>query len=186
MLVSGAVSAQDAQKPAPVQVSPEAAPAAPEEGGPPPLNSPWRSYDFDLPFDRLKAEVFTLIRGDGLTLQSPDDASGPFLTGLIAFDDKRFNASVSVPPPRASAKYPYFQLIEMRAGRYGLEGRLTPIAASRTRLELRAMLEIQAMDKKENHLRWVPRYSNGTVEQDFFNRLNLAILAANSSPQPAR
>jgi hypothetical protein len=149
---------------------------APEEGGPPPVSSPWQSWQFNGSLEKVRSELLALCREDGLAPDHEDPKSGSFRTGMVEFNDKKFGVDVSVPPPKASPKYPYFQLNDMTAGRYGLEARLSPGASGQTHLDLRALLEIQGMDQKIRAMRWIPRISNGEVERYYFTRLALRLL----------
>jgi hypothetical protein len=151
-----------------------------QDDGPPKVNSPWKTWQFNGPPEKVRSELFSLIQEQGLTLTRQDTKEGTFVTDLIEFDDKKFGVDVSVPPPKAGPKYPYFQLNSMTSGKYGLEGRLRPISAEQSRLDLRALLEIRGMDQSIRAMRWVPRISNGEVERFFFTRL--AFRLRNSSP----
>jgi len=169
-------------------------PAAPDleegkvtEGDVPPLiSSPWRSWHFGAPLDRVRSELLSLLKEDGLTIVEEDRAAGNLLTDKIQFDSKRFGVDVSIPPPKAGPKYPWFQMNAMTSGRYGLEGKVSTLGPGQTGVDLRAVLEIQGMDQKIRAMRWVPRYSNGTVEQHYFSRLGFRLIpppSGESSPR---
>jgi len=164
--------------------TPEAEP--PQEAGPPRVSSPWRNGIFDAPLERVRAELRALMTEDGLALTGEEKSDGSFATGLVEFDDKKFGADVSVPPPQLSNKYPYVQMRSMTSGRYGLEGRLVEESPDRTRLDLRALLEIRGQDHKARVMRWIPRYSNGEVERNYITRLHLRLLKAPGNTPPAR
>lgn len=155
-------------------------PSAPLD--PPPVTSPWRTFQFNGTVTQVREHLEALMKEDGLTLKEQDKDKGSFLTDLVEFDEKKFGVDVSTPPPKASPKYPWFQTIEMTSGRFGLEGRLSSLGEGQTRLDLRALLEIRAMDKKIRGMRWVPRYSNGSVEQVYFTRLALSLLQPSQAP----
>ena len=161
--------------------------AVPDPEGPPPVSSPWRTWQFNGSLERVREQLEALMKEDGLAFKEQNKATGSFVTDLVEFDDKKFGVEVSIPPPKASPKYPWFQLNSMTSGRFGLEGRLSALSESQTRLDLRALLEIRAMDKKIRALRWIPRYSNGAVEQLYFTRLSMSLLQSSSTAQaPAR
>jgi hypothetical protein len=160
-------------------------PSAPLD--PPPVTSPWRAFQFNGTLQQVREHLEALLKEDGLTLKEQNKNTGSFLTDLVEFDEKKFGVDVSTPPPKASPKYPWFQTIEMTSGRFGFEGRLSPLAEGQTRLDLRALLEIRAMDKKLRGMRWVPRYSNGSIEQVYFTRLALSLLQPSPQAQaPSR
>jgi hypothetical protein len=165
--------------PASVVAAPGEQPA--EDEGPPKVTSPWRTWHFNGPSEKVRSELFSLIREQGLTLTQQDKKEGTFGTDLIEFDDKKFGVDVSIPPPKAGPKYPYFQLNVMTAGRYGLEGRLERISDEQSRLDLRAVLEIRGMDENIRAMRWIPRISNGGIERYFFTRLSFRLM----NPSPA-
>ena len=170
--------------PAQEDVTPEPVPR--QDNSPPPVSSPWRSQQFDAPLEKVRSEILALIQEDGLALVREDRKDGTFTTGLADFDGKKFGADVSIPPPKISARYPYAQTIVMTSGRYGLEGRLSRTSPVRTRLDVRALLEIRAADRKAYTTRWVPRLSNGEVERQFFTRLSLRLLKPPPGGPPAR
>jgi hypothetical protein len=155
---------------------------------PPAVSSPWRTQDFPAPLERVRSEILAMATEDGLTVQEGDKEEkkeGRFRTGLVVFDDKRFGVDVSIPPPKASPKYPFFQLNEMTSGRYGLEGRVWSLSPTQVRVDLRALLEIRGMDQKERTLRWIPRLSNGQIESNYFTRLSQRLLQiANDGSSP--
>ena len=163
--------------------TPESEP--PQSEGPPPVTSPWRNMMYAAPLERVRAELLALVAEDGLAVTREDRSDGSFATGLVEFNDKKFGVDVSVPPPKMSNKYPYAQLITMTSGRYGLEGRLAEESPGRTRLDLRALLEIRGHDHKALAMRWIPRYSNGEVERNYFTRLHLRLLKAPAEATPA-
>jgi hypothetical protein len=150
------------------------------------LSSPWRDIQFGAPLERVRAELLTLLKEDGLTVVPEETEEGRFVTDIVEFDDKKFGVDVSIPPPKLSPKYPYAQLNSMTSGRYGLEGRLRPLSAGMTRLELRANLETRGMDQKARAMRWIPRYSNGEVERSLFTRLASRILKPVPDGSPKR
>jgi len=146
---------------------------------PPEVSSPWRTQDFTAPLERVRTELLAMVAEDGLTVQEGDKKEkreGRFRTDLIAFDSKRFGVDVSIPPPKANAKYPFFQTNVMTSGRYGLEGRVWSLSPTQARVDLRALLEINGMDQKEHMLRWIPRLSNGEIESNYFTRLSQRLL----------
>ena len=144
---------------------------------PPSVSSPWQTWRFSAPPERVKAELLALFKEDGLPLESEDAAAGSLHTGRAEFDKDKFGQQdVSIPPPRASEKYPYYQLIAMTSGRLGFECKLSPLPESQTRIDLRARLEIRAYDRNRREWVWVPRYSNGLVERTYFNRLTLRLV----------
>jgi hypothetical protein len=158
-------------------------PPAPLE--PPPVTSPWRTFQFNGTPQQVRERLEALMKEDGLTVKEQNKDAGSFLTDLVEFDDKKFGVDVSIPPTKASPKYPWFQMNEMTSGRFGLEGRLSPLGEGQTRLDLRALLEIRAFDRRIHAMRWIPRYSNGSVEQVYFTRLALSLLQP-SSQAPSR
>ncbi|MCI0656113.1 MAG: hypothetical protein L0170_03480, partial [Acidobacteria bacterium] len=92
-------------------------------------------------------------------------------------DSKRFGVDISIPPPRANAKYPWLQNIAVTSGRYGLEGKLSVAGPEVTRLDLKALIEVTAMNARKGTTAWVPRFSNGTVERFYFSNLGMKLLA---------
>ncbi|PYQ14125.1 MAG: hypothetical protein DMH00_02380 [Acidobacteria bacterium] len=147
-----------------------------EETAPSPVNSPWKTWQFNAPPERVRAELLVLMKEDRLNLKEESRKDGTLLTDLVEFNDKKFGVDVSIPPPKATPKYPWFQTNEMRSGRYGLEAKLSPLGSTSTRVDLRALLQIRGMDGKIRAMRWIPRYSNGAVEQQYFTRLSLRLL----------
>jgi hypothetical protein len=157
-------------------------------GALPEVSSPWRTQDFVAPLEKVRSELLAMATEDGLTVQEGDKEEkkeGRFKTDLVEFDSNRFGVDVSIPPPKASPKYPFFQLNQMTAGRYGLEGRVWSLSPTQVRVDLRALLEIRGMDQKVRTLRWVPRLSNGEIESNYFTRLSQRLLkAANEGSSP--
>src|SRR5262249_35743629 len=148
----------------------------PEGPPPPPVSSPWQTWRFAAAPARVKSELLTLFKEDGLSLESENATAGSLLTNLAEFGKEKFGQKdVSIPPPRASEKYPYYQLIAMTSGRFGFECRLSPLPDAQTRIDLRARLEIRAFDRNRREWTWVPRYSNGIVEHSYFDRLSLRL-----------
>lgn len=155
---------------------------------PPQVSSPWRTQDFTAPLEKVRTEFLAMAAEDGLTVQEGDKEQkkeGRFMTDLVDFDSHRFGVDVSIPPPKASPKYPFFQMNSMTSGRYGLEGRVWSLSPTQVRVDLRALLEIQGMDQKEHRLRWIPRLSNGEIESNYFTRLSqrLSKIANGSAPR---
>ena len=144
---------------------------------PPPVTSPWRSWHYHAKPEQVRAALEALFKEDGLTIKEQDLKSGTFTTDLVEFNDKKFGVELSIPPPKAGAKYPWFQTNDMRSGRFGIEGKIFPAAGEDVRVDIRALLEIRGMDQKVKSMRWIPRYSNGAVEQQYFTRLSLQLLA---------
>jgi hypothetical protein len=158
----------------------------PPDEGPPQVVSPWQSLDFNGSLERVHADLFALIKEQGLTVTAEDEKKGSFVTDLVEFDDKKFGVDVGVPPPKAGPKYPYFQLNTMTSGKFGLEGHLVSTPDGRTHLDLRALLETRGMDEKIRGMRWIPRVSNGEVERYFFTRLSLKLLNPPSDGSSSR
>jgi hypothetical protein len=158
----------------------------PQEEGPPQVVSPWQSWDFNGSRERVRSEMLSLIKEQGLTITAEDEKKGTFVTDLVEFDDKKFGVDVGVPPPKAGPKYPYFQLNAMTSGKFGLEGRFSGATDGRTHLDLRALLETRGMDEKIRGMRWIPRVSNGEVERYFFTRLSLKLLNTPSDSSSPR
>ena len=152
----------------------------PEEDTPPPINSPYLNWQFNAPLAKVKEALQALMKEDGLSFKEDNSATGDFVTDLAEFDEKKFGVDVSIPPPRANPKYPWLQSIAMTSGRFGLQGKLVSMGPTSTRLDLRALLEIPAINSKVGGRRWVPRYSNGTIEHLYITRLSLRLL-----PPPA-
>lgn len=161
-----------------------AAPAAPMPEGegdsdaPPAVTSPWRTWQFNAPPERIRAELSALFKEDGLSLKEEDRKAGTFVTDLVEFDEKKFGVELSIPPPKAGPKYPWFQTNDMKSGRFGIEGKIHPVHGAEVRVDLRALLEIRGMDQKIRSMRWIPRYSNGAVESLYFTRLSMRLLPA--------
>ena len=145
--------------------------------GPPPVTSPWRSWHYNATPEQVRAAFEALFKEDGLTVKEQDRKSGTFTTDMAEFNDKKFGVELSIPPPKAGPKYPYFQTNDMRSGRFGIEGKIYPAAGADVRVDIRALLEIRGMDQKVKTMRWIPRTSNGAVEQQYFTRLSLHLLA---------
>jgi hypothetical protein len=174
MVLATALQAQE-EKPPPAAALPQ-------------VSSPWRTQDFTAPLERVRTELLAMATEDGLTVQEGDKEEkkeGRFRTDLVDFDSKRFGVDVSIPPPKANPKYPFFQLNAMTSGRYGLEGRVWSLSSTQVRVDLRALLEIRGMDQKVHALRWVPRFSNGEIEANYFTRLSQRLLKiANDGSSP--
>ena len=151
---------------------------------PPPVNSPWRTWHYNATPQQIRSAFETLFKEDGLSVKQEDKKSGTFMTDRVEFNDKKFGVEVSLPPPKAGPKYPWFQTNDMRSGRFGIEGRIYPASGSEVRVDIRAMLEINAVDQKVKSMRWVPRYSNGAVEQQYFTRLSMILLASAGQDAP--
>ncbi len=143
---------------------------------PPPVTSPWRSWHYNATPDQVRSAFESLFKEDSLSIKEQDRKAGTFITDMAEFGEKKFGVEVSIPPPKAGAKYPYFQTNDMRSGRFGIEAKIYPAAGSEVRVDIRALLEIRGMDQKGRAMRWIPRYSNGAVEQQYFTRLSLRLL----------
>ena len=148
--------------------------------GPPPVNSPWRTLEVSADPDHVRTELLSLFKAEGLTVVEEKRSEAILRTDLIPFDAKKFAATVATPPPKASAEYPYYQTNAMRVGRFGLESHVVRRGPGRTRLDLRALLEIQALSKNQGVMLWVPRISNGAIENIYLSRL-----ASRFEPQSA-
>jgi hypothetical protein len=159
-------------------------PKIPDEDLPPPITSPYLNWQFDAPKAKTWEALQALIKEDGLTIKEKNDTAGSFVTELLEFDEKKFTVDVSIPPPRANPKYPWLQPIVMTSGRYGLDGKLSSLGPNKTRLDLKAILEIAAINSKVGGKHWVPRYSNGAIEHQYFSRLSFRLLAE-ASGQPS-
>lgn len=160
------------------EAEPQAPDASQAPDAPPPVSSPWRSWHYNATPEQVRSAFEALFKEDGLSIKLEDKKSGSFTTDLVEFNDKKFGVEVSLPPPKAGPKYPWFQTNDMRSGRFGIEGKIYPAAGADTRVDIRALLEIRGMDQKVKSMRWIPRYSNGAVEQQYFTRLSLRLLAA--------
>jgi hypothetical protein len=147
----------------------------PEEEAAPVLNSPILSWQFNGTLERVRDTLIDLLKKDGLSLKEENREAGTFMTDLVNFNAKKFGVNVSIPPPRVNPKYPWLQSIAVSNGRFGLEGRLIAVGPESTRLDLRALLEVQAMNTKKGELTWTPRYSNGTIEHQYFSRLAVSL-----------
>lgn len=151
---------------------------------PPPVTSPWRTLEVSADPDRVRTELLSLFKTEGLTVVEEKRSEAILRTDLIPFDPKKFAVSVAIPPPKATAEYPYYQMNAMRIGRFGLESHVVRRGPGRTRLDLRALLEIQALSKNQGVMLWVPRISNGEIEKIYLSRLafRLEPQSAPSSP----
>ncbi len=158
----------------------------PQDEGPAPLNSPWRTSQFNGSLEKVRDAFLAILKEEGLDVTRGEEPPDSFVTSLVEFDKKKFGVQVSIPPPKLSPKYPYAQLNQMYSGKYGLEGHFSRLSAEQTRLDLRAELQILAMDEKARAERWVPRYSNGEVERYYFTRLSLLLLHPASELTPPR
>ena len=168
-----------------------ASPATPESKTPeedplPVVVSPTQTWQFNGSLEKVRDALVTLLKEDGLSIKEENRAAGTFATDLIIFDDKKFGVDVSVPPPRANPKYPWLQAIAVSSGRFGLEGKLTGAGPDLTRLDLRAIIEVTAMNTKKGGQAWIPRYSNGTVEHLYISRLGLKLLPTPPSESTPR
>jgi len=136
--------------------------------------------------DRVRAELLSLFKAEGLTVAEEKRSEAILRTNLIPLDAKKFAVGVATPPPKASAEYPYYQLNAMKLGRFGLESHVVPRAPGTTRLDLRALLEIQALSKNQGVMVWVPRISNGEIEKVYLSRLSSRFKPQStpSSPPP--
>jgi len=148
--------------------------------GPPPVSSPWRSLEVSATPDRVRTELLSLFKAEGLTVVEEIRSDAILRTDLIPFDREKFAVSVATPPPKATAEYPYYQMNAMMVGRFGLESHVVRSGPGRTRLDLRALLEAQAMSKNDRVMLWIPRISNGEVEKVYLSRL-----ASRLEPQTA-
>lgn len=169
---------------APLLGAPEA--KSQEEDAIPVVNSPTVTWQFNGSLERVRDNLLTILKEDGLSIKEESRSTGTFVTDLVNFDSKKFGVDVSIPPPRANANYPWLQAIAVLSGRFGLEGRLSAVGPEATRLDLKAIIEVTAMNAKKGNIAWVPRYSNGTVERSYISSLGIKLVAApssNSAPQ---
>ena len=157
-----------------------------EEDPLPVVNSPTQSWQFKGSLEKVREALLAVLKEDGLSIKEENRSAGTFVTDLVAFDSKRFAVDISIPPPRANDKYPWLQSIAVLSGRYGLEGKLSAEGPETTRLDLKALIEVTAMNAKKRTMAWVPRLSNGTVERSFFSDLGLKLLATPSSDSAPR
>jgi len=157
-----------------------------DEEAAPAVISPYLNWQFNGSLEKVRESLQAVLKEDGLTLKEDAKSPGTFVTDLVVFDEKRFGVNVSTPPPRANPKYPYLQAIAVNAGRYGLEGRLSSAGPQATRLEIRALIEVSAINTRKGGTVWIPRYSNGTIEHLAFSRIALKMLAPASGDTPSR
>jgi hypothetical protein len=160
---------------APLFAAPEA--KTQEEDPIPVVNSPIQSWQFNGNLERVREAFLALLKEDGLSIKEENRSNGTFVTDLVSFDSKKFGVDISIPPPRANAKYPWLQSIAVNSGRYGLEGKFSVAGAELTRLDLKALIEVTAMNARKGTTAWVPRLSNGTVERFYFSNLGMKLLA---------
>ena len=168
-----------------------AGPAAPEpkaaEDDPlPVVNSPTLTWQFNGSLEKVRDAMVALLKEDGLSIKDENRATGSFVTDLVNFDTKKFGVDVSAPPPRANPAYPWLQSISVNVGRFGLEGKLVAAGPETTRLDLRALIEVTALNTKKGGVVWIPRYSNGTIEHLYFSRLGLKLVAPPPSDNASR
>lgn len=160
---------------APLLATPEA--KSQEEDPIPVVNSPTQTWQFNGNLERVREALLAMLKEDGLSIKEENRSNGTFVTDLVNFDSKRFGVDISIPPPRANAKYPWLQNIAVTSGRYGLEGKLSVAGPEVTRLDLKALIEVTAMNARKGTTAWVPRFSNGTVERFYFSNLGMKLLA---------
>jgi len=161
-------------------------PKLPEGDAPPAVVSPTQTWQFSGSLDKVREAMLALLKEDGLSIKEESRSTGTFVTDLVNFDTKKFGVDVSSPPPRANPGYPWLQSISVNNGRFGLEGRLVAAGPETTRLDLRALIEVTAINTKKGAVSWVPRYSNGTIEHFYFSRLGLKLLPPSSSDGASR
>lgn len=147
-----------------------------QDDTPLPVSSPYLTMQFSGDLEKVRESFQALLKEDGLALKEDPKNPAAFSTDMVHFDDKKFGMAVSTPPPRANPKYPWLQSIAANSGRYGLEGRFFSTGAQTTRIELRAIIEVTAINTRKGGTAWVPRYSNGTIEHLTFSRLALKLL----------
>ena len=156
-----------------------------EEDAPPVVNSPTLTWQFNGSLDKVREAMLAVLKEDGLSIKE-ESRGGTFVTDLVSFDTKKFGVDVSAPPPRANPAYPWLQSISVNNGRYGLEGKLVASGPETTRLDLRALIEVTAINTKKGAVTWVPRYSNGTIEHFYFSRLGLKLVPPPSTDGASR
>jgi hypothetical protein len=161
-------------------------PKPPEEDVPPAVISPTQTWQFTGSLEKVREALLAVLKEDGLSIKDESRSTGTFVTDLVSFDTKKFGVDVSAPPPRANPAYPWLQSISVNNGRFGLEGKLVAAGAETTRLDLRAIIEVTAINTKKGAVTWVPRYSNGTIEHLYFSRLGLKLLPPPSSDGASR
>lgn len=164
--------------------SPVPGPGGKELSSPPPVSSPWRNREFSLDPVQIRQALLELLEVDGLKIQEPTGEEDILRTGLIEFGQEKFGENVSSLPPKASNEYPFFQDNQMKSGQFGLEVMIRDRGDGSTRIQLRALLEARALDRRSSHWRWVPRRSNGAIENSYFSRLTQKLKPALTSNQP--
>lgn len=136
---------------------------------PPPVERVFRKRP-----SRVWKKLVRVLEEEGLVTSTLDRESGSIQTELKIFDEvKGPFKNVATRPPTASRQRPIRQWVILNRGRYSLDISVKP--DERTRVSIKAYIEERAFHVGENVRIWAERYSNGTIENYFLDRLEQAL-----------
>jgi len=118
--------------------------------------------------------VLAVLQETEVGVETADEESGYLTMKLIWFDDRRFGGNVATPPPDATKERPIGQKITLAQGHFSIEVQLAPVKGG-TLVSIRPYIEERAHHLTEDRRIWVERYSNGRIEQYFFERIAKAL-----------
>lgn len=122
---------------------------------------------------KVWAAILEALEAAEIPVEAADPANGYLKTQLIIFEYTRFG-NVATPPPTMSLERPIRQLIRLNQGKFSVEIQTAP-AKGGTLVSVRAYIEEHAPHVGLGRRIWVERYSNGTIENYVFERIEKAL-----------
>lgn len=172
--------------------APSAAPQQPPSGGdqppaaqpePPPSLPPSAYAVGDPPppveksYRKKPAKVFealmSVLKETEVPIETSDAATGYVKSQLLAFDYKRFY-NVATPPPDLTKERPIRQRMGLNSGWFSIEAQIAK-AEGGSHVTMQAYIEERAFNAKEGRMLNVQRWSNGTIEKYFYDRIDQAL-----------
>ncbi|HXI03598.1 MAG TPA: hypothetical protein VNI57_10520 [Candidatus Saccharimonadales bacterium] len=116
-------------------------------------------------------KLHEMLEAEQVPILSEDSNTGLVQTDFKIFDEMKGPfRDVATPPRTASRTWPIRQWVHLDRGRYKLEILVTP--DDKTRVSIRSYIEERAFHIGADQRIWAERYSNGTIEKYFFDKLD--------------
>jgi hypothetical protein len=158
-----------------------AVPATGEAAEPVPTEPTWVEERLDAAGGLVRAALQSLLKRYGLPLEPGHAASADeFITVWGTFRQEDFGPDVAHDTPTINEDYPYVSPSRLRQGHVRLRARLAT-EGGQTVLLLQAELQADAFNVAEFEQQRLERFSNGTIEAIFFERIRRALAPGGDS-----
>ena len=125
---------------------------------------------FSQPYGEAWKAVMTVLRRGAWEIMRAEYGKGLIQTEFLEFPSGTFGHSVATKPRRIAWEYGYYHRVVLDSGRVRLKLSVRP-AKGGTRVAVNADLEEYNYHRDLRVFLWVPRESNGAIEEFFLRRV---------------